>query len=42
MRWFYGSKPKEVLDEDIKWDGDLEAAHKFATFAIPPLEALKE
>jgi hypothetical protein len=28
MRWFYRSKPKEILDEDIEWHDDLEAAHK--------------
>jgi hypothetical protein len=28
MRWFHRSKPKEIWDEEIKWVGDLEAAHK--------------
>jgi hypothetical protein len=28
MRWFYRNKPKEIWDENIKWDGDIEAAHK--------------
>jgi hypothetical protein len=28
MRWFTRSKPKEIWDEDVKWSGDLEAAHK--------------
>jgi hypothetical protein len=28
MRWFFRNKPKEVWDENIKWDGDIEAAHK--------------
>jgi hypothetical protein len=28
MRWFHRSKPKAICDEDIKGDGNLEAAHK--------------
>jgi len=28
MRWLYRSKPREGLDEAIKWHGDLKAAHK--------------